>query len=157
MSKAEILLGDNRWLKKKKSKWEKYRISQSCCLVVESYPTFWDPIDCNPQGSFVHRISQARILEWVTISFSRGSFQPRDWTHISCIGGQILCFAGGSEGKEFTYYAEYLHSIPGFERSPRGGHGNPLQYSCLEIPMDRATWRPTFYGVPKSQTWLSIA
>ena len=134
MSKAEILLGDNRWLKKK-SKWEKYRISQSCyCLLAESYPTFCDPIDCSPQGSFVHKIPQARIVEWVPISFSRGSFQPRDWNHISCIGGQILCFTGGSEGKEFTYYAEDLRSVPGLERSPGGGHGNPLQYSCLENP-----------------------
>ena len=46
----------------------------------------------------------------------------------------MLCFAGGSEGKEFTYYAEDLSSVPGLETSPGGGHGNPLQYSCLENP-----------------------
>ena len=49
------------------------------------------PIDCSPPlGSCVHGISQARILEWVAISFSKGSFWPRDHTHISCIGRQIL-------------------------------------------------------------------
>ena len=40
-------------------------------------------------------------------------------------------------------------SIPGLVRSPGGGHGNPLQYSCLENPMDRAAWQDTVYGVTK--------
>ena len=43
-------------------------------------------------------------------------------------------------------------SIPGLEKSPRGGHGNPLQYSCLENPMDRGTWQATVHRVTKSQT-----
>ena len=46
-------------------------------------------------------------------------------------------------------------SIPGSGRSPGGGHGNPLQYSCLENPMDRGTWQATVHGVAKSQTRLS--
>ena len=52
-----------------------------------------DPMDCSPPGSSVHGISQARILEWVAISFTKGSSWPRDQTHISCvscIGRQIL-------------------------------------------------------------------
>ena len=49
-----------------------------------------DPMGYSPPGSSVHGISQARILEWVAISFSRGSSRPRDWTRISCIGRQIL-------------------------------------------------------------------
>ena len=47
-------------------------------------------MDCSPPGSSVHGISQARILEWVAISFSRRSSWSRDQTHISCIGQQIL-------------------------------------------------------------------
>ena len=47
-------------------------------------------MDCSPPGSFVHGIFQERILEWVVISYSRGSSQPRNWTHISCTGRQIL-------------------------------------------------------------------
>ena len=43
-----------------------------------------------------------------------------------------------------------MGSIPGLGRSPREGHGNPLQYSCLENPMDRGTWRATVYGVAES-------
>ena len=45
-----------------------------------------------------------------------------------------------------------LGSIPGSGRSPGGGHGNPLQYSCLENSMDREAWRATIHGVAKSQT-----
>ena len=45
-------------------------------------------------------------------------------------------------------------SVPGSGRSPAGGLGNPLQYSCLENPMDRGTWRVTAHGVAKSRTQL---
>ena len=45
-------------------------------------------------------------------------------------------------------------SIPGLGRSPGGGHGHPLQYSCRENPMDRGAWRATVHGVSKSRTWL---
>ena len=45
--------------------------------------------------------------------------------------------------------------IPGFGRSPGGGHGNPFQYSCLENPMDRGAWRATVHGVTKNRTQLS--
>ena len=47
-------------------------------------------MDCSPPGSSVHRISQARILEWVAISFSRETSWPRAWTHISCFGKEIF-------------------------------------------------------------------
>jgi len=46
-------------------------------------------------------------------------------------------------------------SIPGLGRSPREGNGNPLQYSCLENPMDRGAWWATVHAVKESQTWLS--
>ena len=48
-----------------------------------------------------------------------------------------------------------LGLIPGSGRSSGGGHGNPLQYSCLEKPMDRGVWRATVHGVTKNQTLLS--
>ena len=47
-------------------------------------------------------------------------------------------------------------SIPRSRRSPGGGHGNPLQYPCLENPMDRGAWRATVHGVTESQTRLSM-
>ena len=49
---------------------------------------FFDPTDCSLPGSSVHGILQARVLEWVAISFSRGSSQPMDWTQVSHIGGR---------------------------------------------------------------------
>ena len=51
----------------------------------QSCLTLCDPMDRSLQGAFVHGILQARILEWVAISFSRSSSQPRDWTHVSYI------------------------------------------------------------------------
>ena len=48
--------------------------------------------------------------------------------------------------------ARDLGLIPGLGRSPGGEHGNPLQYSCLENPMDRGAWLATVHGVAKSQT-----
>ena len=60
------------------------------CMHALLYPTLCDSMDCGSPGSSVHVISQARILEWVAISYSRGSSQPRDQTRISCIGRQIF-------------------------------------------------------------------
>ena len=57
------------------------------CSVVQ---LFCHPIDCSPPGSSVHGITPARLLEWVAISFSRGSSRPRGGTCVSCIGKQIL-------------------------------------------------------------------
>ena len=58
-----------------------------CCLVAKLCPTLCDPMDYSPPGSSIHGISQGRMLEWVAISFSRGSSQPRDRTHVSCLAG----------------------------------------------------------------------
>ena len=63
------------------------------CICVHLHPTLCYPMDCSPPGSSVRVISQARILEWVAISFSRGSSQPRNQTQVSrvfCTGRWIL-------------------------------------------------------------------
>ena len=62
-------------------------------IIVQSCPTLCSPVGCSPPGSSAHGILQARILEWVIISFCRGSSRPRDGTHISYvsyIGGRVL-------------------------------------------------------------------
>ena len=64
-------------------------------------------------------------------------------------------FPGGANGEKSACNVGDLGSIPGSGRSPGEGHGNPLQYSCLENPMDRGAWQATFSGVTKSQTQLS--
>ena len=64
-------------------------------------------------------------------------------------------FPGGSLVKNPPANAEDMRSIPGSGRSPGVGHGNPLQYSCLEKPKDRGAWESTFHEVTKSWTRLS--
>ena len=61
-------------------------------------------------------------------------------------------FTGGSDSKESACNAEDPSSIPESGRSPGEGNGNPLQYSCLENPMDRGAWQATAHGVAKSWT-----
>ena len=66
-------------------------------------------------------------------------------------------FPGGSVGKESACSAGdagNMGSILGSERSPGGGHGNTLQYSCLDNPMDKGAWQATVHGVAKSGTRL---
>ena len=64
-------------------------------------------------------------------------------------------FPGGSSGKELDAGdIRVVALIPGSGRYPGGGHGNPLQCSCLENPMDRGAWQTTVHRVTKSQTRL---
>ena len=77
-----------------------------------------------------------------------------------CVLTGIRNFPGGISGKEPTNAGDIRDAvpIPGLGRSPGGGHGKSLQYSCLENPMDRGAWWPTIHRVTKSQTqlkWLS--
>ena len=70
-------MGLEYWMKQKK--WSE---------VVQSCLTLCDPMDCSPTDSSIHGIFQARILEWVAISFSRRSSWPRDRIQVSCIAGR---------------------------------------------------------------------
>ena len=63
-------------------------------------------------------------------------------------------FPGASDGKASVYNAGDLGSSPGLGRSPGEGNGNPLQYCCLENPMDRGAWYATVYGV--AQSWARL-
>ena len=67
-----------------------------------------------------------------------------------CVG-----FPDGSDSKESACSAGNLGLIPGLGRYPGGGHGNPVQYSCLEKFMDRGAWWATVHGVTKNQARLS--
>jgi len=72
---------------------------------LQSCPTLHDPMNSSPPGSSVHGILQARILEWVVISSSRGSSRPRDRTHISYISGI------GSPRGTYIYRKTMMESI----------------------------------------------
>ena len=87
--------------------------------------------------------------------FVKVSFFP-----LSIIFGFVLFlaglgFPGSSDGKEYTCNAGDLSSVPGLGKSPGGGHGNPLQYSCLENSVDRGVWQAAVHGVAKSRIQLS--
>ena len=73
------------------SVWEKgWLLRVNEVLVAQSCPTLCNPMSCSQPGSSVHGISQARILEWVAISFSKRSSWPRDWTQVSYIAGRFF-------------------------------------------------------------------
>ena len=66
-----------------------------------------------------------------------------------CIG--LPGFPGGASGKEPANAGDLrdVGSIPGLRRSPREGHGNTIQYSCLENPMDRGAWQAAFHRITR--------
>ena len=66
-------------------KWKKVLVNHLC-------PTLCDPLDCRVPGSSVHRILQARVLEWVAISYSRGSSWPMDGSQVSYTAGRFFTF-----------------------------------------------------------------
>ena len=70
--------------------WVLWTVVCPCVLVTRVCLTLWDPTACSPPGSSVHRILQARILEWVTIAFSRGSSPLSARTQVSCIVGRFF-------------------------------------------------------------------
>ena len=121
---------------------------------------FCDPIDCILPGSSVHGICQARILEWVAISFSRGSSQPRGQTQvsiISCASRQIL-YHGATKEAQMVKMVDYFlcfttiennfkrkenegpNLVTGTRRSLRGLHS----YLCVASKGDR--WFPRERG-----------
>ena len=65
-------------------------------------------MDCSPPGSSVHGILQARMLEWVAISFSRGSSWPRDWTQVSCIAGRCFTLWATREAQDIASLITWL-------------------------------------------------
>ena len=89
-----------RWLSSKRYQVSMFKfivcISGHVCMCVLSYSatsdSFCDPMECSSPDFFFHGISQTRILEWITTPFSRESSPPRDQTHVSCIGRQILYY-----------------------------------------------------------------
>ena len=123
---------------------------------AQSCPTLCDPMNCSLPGSS-HEIFQAMVLECVAISFSRGSFTPRDRTRVSRIVGRHFTIWAT---REVSLVVKNLptnagdtrdtDSITGLGRSPRAGHGKPHQYTCETNPMDKRDWQSTVHGVSKS-------
>ena len=79
----------------------------------------------------------------------------KTWSFVQTIQSKIINILCGSDGKESACSAGNLGLIPGSGTSLREGNCNPLQYPCLENPMDGGAWAATVHGVAKSQTWPS--
>ena len=86
---------------------------------------------------------------WTPVFIAALFIIARTWKQPRCPSTD---FPGGSDGKASAYNAGDPSSIPGSGRSPGEGNGNPLQYSCLENPMDGGAWRATVHGVTESDT-----
>ena len=76
--------------------------------VSQSCPTLCNPMDCSLSGSSVYGIFQARVLEWIAISFSRGSSQPRNQTRVSCIAGRRFTIWATREAHIYVYMHIYI-------------------------------------------------
>ena len=99
-------------------------------------PRMGEPGGLPSMGS--HRVGH----DWSDLAYSKWSFPELP----QCLSGKESACRAGATGD--------TGSIPGSGRSSREGHGNPLQYSCLENPMDRGSWWATFHGVTKNRTQL---
>ena len=120
----------------------------SLCSAAQLCPILWDPMNHSPLGSSVHGILQARRLEWVAISSSRGSSCPRDRTSISCIGGFFTSALAGRPSyvtfnsqrvTPVTATSLHIHVVqtrdPGTHHSLLPAAQGP-DYPALHIPQD---------------------
>ena len=122
--------------------------------------TLCDPKDCSLPGSSIHGVSQAIILEWVAISgdlpspgTESGSPALQEGSlplsHLAPRASQVALAVKNLPANTGNIRDFNLGLIPRSGRSPGGGHGNPLRYSCLENPVDRGAWWATGYRVAK--------
>ena len=102
-------------------------------------------MDCSPPGSSVHWILQARILEWVAISSSRGLSWPRNWTQVSCIAGQF--FTTESPGNPFRSWIRHSTKVT---QSVSGGPG--IFPQGKEATVTRKGSNAFFWGKKKKKT-----
>ena len=121
-----------------------------CCLIITSCPTLCNPMDCSPPRSSVHGISQVRILEWVAVSFSRGSSWTRDPTSISCLAGMFFYHQANWEALcNFSFY------LLNDDRGQDGWMASPTRWTCVWAS-SRSWWRTGRPGVLQSMGLQSI-
>ena len=147
-------------------------------MLTQLCSTLCDPIDCSPSGASTHGIFWVRMLEWVAISFSRGSSLPRDWTHIyyvTCIGKCILYLCATWEAHEllrpigwsrndvvrllrlslkrpcslcFHHFATFMN-LSWVGKIPWRRKWQPMPVFLLETPMGRGAWWAGVRGVAR--------
>ena len=102
-----------------------YEMKTFVSVTVKLCPTLCDPMDCSLPGFSVHGTFQTRILEWVAISFSRGSSQPRDQTRVSRIVGS--CFTVASINSAFNLLIIFL-ALPSVLEKEMATHSSILAW-----------------------------
>ena len=86
-------------------------ISTHTCIHIYIYIYIHTHTDCSPLGSSVSGIFQARILEWIAISFPRGSFQPKDWILVSWVAGRCFTVRATREARQFSSVAQLCPTL----------------------------------------------
>ena len=102
--------------------------------LAQSCPTLCDRMDCSLPGSSIHGISQARTLEWIAISFSRGSSPPRAWSCFSCIAGDSLLLSHWGIPAWSIPLFKFLQFLPNLYNGMHGpthAHPTPPPALCL--------------------------
>ena len=102
--------------------------------------------------SWKHKMGKSVSLNVISRSTFSSSSHLFVGSLLMPIFDSVQSFPGDSDGKQSACNAGDPGSIPGLGRSPAEGNDNPLQYSCLENPMDRGAWWATVHRVAKSQT-----
>ena len=120
--------------------------------VTQSWPTLSDLMDCSLPSSSVHGIFQARVLEWGAIAYTLSKFVIT-FLPISKMSSDFMDAV--TIHSDFTDKKWNLSLFPPFHPLFATNYGTPLQYSCLENPMDGGAWWATVHGVAKSRTRLS--
>ena len=130
---------------------------------------FYDPVNFGNLNSGSSAFSKPSLYIWKFLFHIMLKPSLKDFEHnLTSVGNECNCpvvwtffittllgFPGSLDGKASSYNVGDLGLIPGSARSPGEGNGNPLQYSCLENPMDWGTWWATVHGIAKSPTRLS--
>ena len=114
-----------------------------------------DHLTCLFINLYAGQEATVRTGHGTTDLFQIGKGVRQGWILSPCLFNLYAESPGGSDGKASACNAGDPGLTPGSGRSPGEGNGNPLQYCCLENPMDRGAWRATVHGVTKSRTQLS--
>ena len=129
--------------------WKKVKV-----LLTQSCLTLCDPMDRSPPGSSVHGVLQAKILEWIAISFSRGSYWPRDRTWVSCIAGRLFTVWATREALRSWAGPEnsWLYNNPQiYSTAIDGASGKEPAYQCW-----RQRFHPWVGKIPWRRAWQPI-
>ena len=116
-------------------------LSEAAAKSLQSCPTLCDPMDCSPPGTVVHGILQARTLEWVAISYAKGSSQPRNRTLVSCISGRLFTSYKGSPLQSTEQHLQILpldvSSVP-HPLSPTRSQDKKMSHETVpKVPWDK--------------------